>query len=113
MSLHNKDLIGEYTRRHSPIWPELERTLIEHGVRHYSIFFHASTAQLFGYVEIEDETRWQAISQTDVCKRWWKDMSEFVVSTNGTPIAETLPEAFHLSSETSSARPSPPTRSKH
>ena len=26
----------EYEARHSPIWPELERTLVSHGVHHYS-----------------------------------------------------------------------------
>jgi hypothetical protein len=28
----------EYERRHRPIWPELEATLLAHGVTNYSIF---------------------------------------------------------------------------
>ena len=27
----------EYRARHNPIWPELEQTLADHGVRSYSI----------------------------------------------------------------------------
>ena len=48
---------AEYERRHSPIWPELEATLREHGAHNYSIFLDPKTGQLFGYVEVEDEAR--------------------------------------------------------
>jgi len=51
----------EYEHRHNPIWPELEATLKAHGAHNYSIFLHPETRQLFGYVEIEDEARWNAI----------------------------------------------------
>ena len=37
MSL-NAGCEAEYEQRHNPIWPELERTLLEHGVTNYSIF---------------------------------------------------------------------------
>ena len=37
MSVH-PDRHEEYTRRHNPIWPELESTLLAHGVRSYSIY---------------------------------------------------------------------------
>ena len=59
-----------YEKRHSPIWPELESALREHGVQSYSIFLHPETRQLFGYAEIEDEERWSAIADTSVCKKW-------------------------------------------
>ena len=45
---------GEYESRHRPIWPELEKTLLNHGVRTYSIFLHPETRQLFAYVEFTD-----------------------------------------------------------
>jgi L-rhamnose mutarotase len=60
---------AEYERRHRPIWPDLERTLIEHGVVTYSIYLDPETRDLFGYVEVEDEGRWAAIAQTEVCRR--------------------------------------------
>jgi L-rhamnose mutarotase len=59
----------EYERRHRPIWAELEAVLKAHGAHRYSIFLDSSTRQLFGYVEIEDEARWNAIARTDVCQR--------------------------------------------
>jgi len=43
----------EYERRHRPIWPELEKTLLDKGVRTYSIFLMPSTRCLFGYVEFK------------------------------------------------------------
>ena len=91
------DQHAEYERRHRPIWDELAATLTTHGVHNYSIFLNAETNQLFAYAEIEDEARWAAIAQTDVCRRWWKHMAE-VMETNAdsSPRAEQLQEVFHL-----------------
>jgi len=87
----------EYARRHSPIWPELEELLRSHGVHNYSIFLHSGTRQLFGYVEIEDEARWQAIAETEVCRKWWAHMAEVMPSNpDNSPVAHPLREVFHL-----------------
>jgi L-rhamnose mutarotase len=87
----------EYERRHRPIWKELEETLKAHGVHNYSIFLHPRTRQLFGYVEIESEERWNAIAQTDVCKRWWKYMRTIMPSNpDNSPVSVELKEVFHL-----------------
>ena len=88
---------AEYERRHRPIWPELEAVLKTHGVHNYSIFLHAETRQLFGYVEIEDEARWAAIAQTEVCRRWWKFMSPVMPShADHSPVGVELREVFYL-----------------
>lgn len=87
----------EYERRHRPIWPELERVLKEHGAHNYSIFLHPDTGQLFAYVEIEDEERWDAIARTPVCAKWWASMKELMPSNpDNSPIARELREVFHL-----------------
>ena len=44
----------EYEGRHRPIWPELEKVLLDNGVKTYSIFLMRSTRQLFGYVEFKN-----------------------------------------------------------
>ncbi len=87
----------EYHKRHNPIWPELEVVLRAHGVHNYSIYFHAEMNQLFAYVEIEEESRWRSISQTDVCRTWWAHMRE-VMPTNpdSSPISTDLQEVFHM-----------------
>ena len=86
----------EYQKRHNPIWPELSEVLKRHGAQAYSIFHHPETNQLFGYVEIEDEARWDAIAQTEVNRRWWKHMGDIMPSRNGRPIGQELREVFHL-----------------
>src|SRR6187551_1303760 len=87
----------EYERRHRPIWNELEETLRAHGVHNYSIYLHPQTRQLFGYVEIEDEARWNAIASTDVCKRWWKHMGDVMPSNpDNSPTSVELKEVFHI-----------------
>lgn len=87
----------EYTRRHQPIWTELADVLREHGVHNYSIFLHPETRQLFGYVEIEDEARWHAIAETEVCRRWWAHMAELMPShPDHRPVSRDLREVFHL-----------------
>ncbi len=88
---------AEYARRHQPIWDELAATLRAHGVHHYSIFLEPATRQLFGYVEIEDEARWAAIAQTEVCRRWWKFMSDVMpANPDHSPVSRELKEVFHL-----------------
>ena len=87
----------EYEQRHRPIWPELEAALKRHGVHNYSIFLHPETRQLFAYVEIEDEARWNAIAQTDVCQRWWKHMADVMPSNpDYSPVSQELREVFHI-----------------
>lgn len=93
----NKGSEAEYERRHQPIWRELEDTLKAHGVHNYSIFLHPQTNQLFAYAEIEDEARWNAIAQTDVCRRWWKHMADVMpANADGSPVARDLREVFHI-----------------
>lgn len=87
----------EYVRRHQPIWPELEATLRDHGVRSYSIFLDPDTNELFAYVEFDSEERWQAVAATAVCRRWWRHMSDVMPSTDdATPITRALTEVFHI-----------------
>ena len=91
-------LSDEYVRRHSPIWNELEQTLKAFGACNYSIFLHEDTGLLFGYVEIEDEERFQEIAETDVCQRWWRYMTEVLVCEGGKQKGKEWPlrEVFHL-----------------
>ena len=87
----------EYARRHQPIWADLAAVLTAHGVHNYSIFLDPPTRQLFGYVEIEDEARWNAIAQTEVCRRWWKHMRDLMPShPDNSPVSKELAEVFHL-----------------
>ena len=88
---------AEYVRRHQPIWPELEAVLLAHGVKTYSIFLHSETHQLFAYVEFADEAQWQAIAQTDVCRRWWTHMGDLMPSNpDHSPVSLPLAEIFHI-----------------
>lgn len=88
---------AEYARRHQPIWAELAAVLQAHGVHNYSIFLHEETRQLFAYVEIEDEARWAAIAQTEVCRRWWRHMAAVMPSNpDSSPVSRELREVFHL-----------------
>ena len=98
MSVH-LDQHAEYARRHNPIWPELELVLREHGVHRYSIFLDPATSELFAYVEIESEERWNAIGATDVCRRWWRYMREIMpANPDHSPVSTALKEVFHVES---------------
>ena len=88
---------AEYAHRHRPIWPELEETLKAHGVHNYSIFLLPDTRQLFAYAEIEDESRWDAIADTEICKKWWAHMGDVMPSNpDNSPVAKNLREVFHI-----------------
>ena len=88
---------SEYIRRHQPIWPELEATLLEHGVHTYTIFLDRTTSDLFAYVEFVSAERWAAVAQTEVCRRWWAHMRELMPSNaDDSPVSTTLDEVFHV-----------------
>ena len=87
----NPDKHVEYEHRHNPIWKELEDVLKSHGVHNYNIFINPETHQLFAYVEIEDQGRWDAIAQTAVCRKWWAYMKDIMPSN-----PDNSPESFEL-----------------
>jgi L-rhamnose mutarotase len=87
----------EYARRHQPIWRELEDVLVDHGVRTYSIYLDPETRDLFGYVEFESESAWNAVAGTDVCRRWWRYMREIMpANPDDRPVSRELREVFHI-----------------
>ena len=93
----NPDQHDVYEERHNPIWPELEETLKQHGVHNYSIYLDTETHQLFAYAEIEDEDRWQAIANTEACKKWWTYMRDIMPSNpDNSPKVKDLREVFHI-----------------
>ena len=101
---------AEYARRHQPIWRELEDVLLAHGVRTYSIFLDETTSDLFGYVEIEDDARWAAVADTEVCRRWWRFMREVMpANPDDSPVSRELGEVFHIEAGPG-LRPSAPGR---
>jgi L-rhamnose mutarotase len=88
---------AEYVRRHQPIWPELEATLLVHGVRTYTIFLDPETRDLFAYVEFDSAERWEAVARTEVCQRWWAHMRELMPSNpDNSPVSVPLDEVFHI-----------------
>ena len=91
------DKMEEYTKRHNPIWPDLETTLKEHGVHNYSIFLDSDTDTLFGYVEVESEEKWNAIAQTTVCKKWWSYMADIMeANPDYSPVSKDLEPLFYM-----------------
>jgi len=75
----------------------LENVIKEHGVHFYAIFLHPETRQLFALAEIENEARWEAVAQTDVCKKWWAHMKEIMPSNpDNSPRSTNLREVFQL-----------------
>ncbi len=93
----NPDKHKEYEKRHNPIWAELKTTLKAHGVHNYSIFLHPETNRLFAYVEVENESRWESIANTDVCGKWWTYMRDIMPSNpDNSPCSIELQEVFHI-----------------
>ncbi|SFN18329.1 L-rhamnose mutarotase [Izhakiella capsodis] len=89
--------IAAYQQRHNPIWPELAAILKAHGAHNYSLFLDEQRCLLFGYVEIESESRWQAIAQTEICQQWWASMCELMPThADNRPVSADLREVFFL-----------------
>jgi L-rhamnose mutarotase len=66
-------------------------------VQNYSIFFDEETHVLFGYAEIESEEKWEAIAETEVCKKWWKHIADIMeANEDNSLVAVELKEVFYL-----------------
>ncbi|MEH7414877.1 L-rhamnose mutarotase [Neobacillus drentensis] len=93
----NRDSYDEYKRRHDEIWPEMASELKAHGAHNYSIFLDKETGRLFAYVEIEDEEKWEHMSQTAICKKWWAYMEPLMdTNADNSPVSINLEELFYL-----------------
>ncbi|WP_078434890.1 L-rhamnose mutarotase [Metabacillus halosaccharovorans] len=92
-----KDQYEEYKRRHDELWPEMEKELKEHGAHNYSIFLDEESGQLFAYLEIEDEERWNQMASTDICQKWWTYMEPLMeTSPDNSPVSKELKSVFYL-----------------
>lgn len=88
---------AEYEKRHRELWPELKEQLIAHGAKSYQIFLDPETLALFGYLEIEDETRWQQLAATEINQKWWHYMAELMeTNPDDSPVTQELKEVFTL-----------------
>ncbi len=87
----------EYEKRHNELWQDMKDMIHEYGGKNYSIFWDKDTNILFGYIEIEDEEKWNASAETEVCRRWWHFMAN-VMETNPdeSPVSVDLKMMFHL-----------------
>ena len=88
---------AEYEKSHNELWPEMKEMIHEYGGKNYSIFLDKETLCLFGYIELEDEEKWNASAQTAVCQKWWEYMAD-IMETNfdNSPVSTDLKMVFHL-----------------
>jgi L-rhamnose mutarotase len=97
------DLIDEYVRRHTPVWPEMLAEIAASGRRNYSLFL-AEGGMLIGYYETDDDAAAQAyLAASPVAARWEAEMARFFVGLEGRPdqAATPLTEVFHLADQIS------------
>ncbi len=88
---------AEYERRHNLLWPEMKEMIHKYGGKNYTIFLDKETLTLFGYIELENEEKWNESANTEICKKWWKYMAD-IMETNpdNSPISKDLINVFHL-----------------
>ena len=93
----NPEYHDEYKKRHDEIWEEMKELLISHGAHNYSIHLFDEMNMLFGYVEIEDQEKWDAVANTEICKKWWAYMKDVMPSNpDNSPVSKELKEVFYL-----------------
>lgn len=87
----------EYEKRHNQLWPEMRDMIHEYGGHNYSIYLDRETHVLYGYLEVEDEARWAASTDTAINRKWWDFMAD-IMETNpdNSPVCVDLSPVFHL-----------------
>ena len=93
----NKGQKEEYKRRHDALWPELHQLLKEAGISEYSIFLDEETNILFAFQKVSGEGGSQDLGQTEIVQKWWKYMSDIMVSNpDNSPVTKPLTELFFM-----------------
>lgn len=96
MKLH-PGMEQEYERRHNLLWPEMKEMIHAYGGHNYSIFLDPDTLVLYGYIELEDESKWSASADTAICRKWWDYMADIMdVNPDNSPVSIDLHPVFHL-----------------
>lgn len=87
----------EYQKRHDTLWPEMEKMLRKYGCLSYTIWLDEETSTLFGYLEIENESKWSKVPETEINQKWW-DYMEDVMETHpdNSPVTKDLRKVFEL-----------------
>lgn len=93
----NEGMAQEYEKRHNLLWPEMKYMIHEYGGKNYSIFLEEKTNILYGYIEIENEERWNQGANTAINRKWWDYMAD-IMETNpdNSPVCTNLKMVFHL-----------------
>ena len=87
----------EYKRRHAALWPDLQASLQQAGIKDYSIFLDETTNDLIGFLTIDDATKLDVLPNDPVMKKWWAYMKD-IMETNedNSPVSVGLKEVFYL-----------------
>lgn len=73
-----QELMDEYARRHSQVWPEMLEALSRTGWQNYSIFLDRADGCLFGYFETPNlKSALDGMGSTEINAKWQADMSPF------------------------------------
>jgi L-rhamnose mutarotase len=87
---------AEYQRRHDEIWPELTATLIEAGIRDYSIYLDWSTGTLFAVQKRVPGHTVDALPGLPIMKKWWAYMADLMeTNPDNSPVTSSLARVFH------------------
>lgn len=74
-----KDRIEDYLRAHQ-VWPEMEQSMSDAGIRNYSMFI-GEDGLLVGYFEAEDpEESLRRHGDTEINRRWQEHVAEYFES---------------------------------
>jgi L-rhamnose mutarotase len=100
-------LIGEYTRRHAAVWPDMLEALKSSGWHNYSLFLRPD-GLLIGYFETDNLPEAQArMAATEVNARWQAEMAGFFEDLEGAPDEGflQLTEVFNLEDQLAATAP--------
>lgn len=96
MKLH-PGMEAEYKKRHDELWPEMKEMIHEYGGSNYSIFLDRETNVLYGYIELEDQEKWNRSAETEICHKWWDYMADIMESNpDNSPVSIDLVPVFYL-----------------
>ncbi len=87
----------EYEKRHTEVWPEVEKELKKAGLYDYSIFFDPETNILIEVQKLTDDHSFDELPRTEIMRKWDEFMADILESNpDNSPVITELKEVYRL-----------------
>lgn len=87
----------EYEKRHTELWPDLQKELVASGLLDFRIYLDKDTLKLFAVMDAAEDNTLDMLPEKPIMKKWWVFMADLMEThPDNSPVCNDLQEVFRL-----------------